>query len=65
MTYFSDQERGERPRDIEEIDEIAWAAIRSLIGTKIDDGSFGMNFPEKCTDSGAAVIGRTSHDFGM
>jgi hypothetical protein len=32
MSYFSDRERGERPRDRDEIDETVWAGIQALIG---------------------------------
>ena len=51
MTYFSERENGERPRDNEDIDEGAWGGIQALIFSRIEDGSFGAYYPENCADS--------------
>ena len=50
MRYFSDNDVGEIPRTQEEIDEVAWGGLRALIQTKINDGSFGMDYPTVCPD---------------
>ena len=50
MTYFSEREEGERPRDREEIREGAWGGIRALIRARIEDGSFGASYPVTCED---------------
>ena len=52
MSYFSETVRGERPRDREKIDEAVWAAIPALLKARIEDGSFGASYPEKCQDGG-------------
>lgn len=62
MTYFSERERGERPREFEEISEAAWGGIRALIRGRIEDGSFGANFPETCSD-GAGTVGTDETSF--
>jgi hypothetical protein len=49
-TYFTDREYGTRPPTIDVIDEHLWAGLYSLIQTRIGDGSFGLRFPEQCTD---------------
>ena len=58
MMYFSETEEGERPRDQEEIYEVAWGGIRALIHARINDGSFGANYPAMCEDG----HGRTGCD---
>lgn len=62
MSYFSDREQGERPRDRDEIDEAVWGGIQALIGTRIDDGSFGATFPAMCSD-GRGPIGTDETSF--
>lgn len=49
-TYFTDREYGMRPPTIDVIDERVWAAIYSLVQTRIGDGSFGLRFPAQCPD---------------
>ncbi|GEO41175.1 hypothetical protein SAE02_53230 [Skermanella aerolata] len=49
-TYFADREYGTRPPTIDVIDGRLWAGLYSLIQTRIGDGSFGLRFPEQCTD---------------
>ena len=43
--YFSDRERGPRPRTAEDISATVWTALRHLIDSRIEDGSFGYKFP--------------------
>ena len=54
--YFSDRERGPRPRTAEDISATVWVALRHLIEGRIEDGSFGYKFPEACPD-GAGPCG--------
>jgi hypothetical protein len=48
--YFSDKEHPPKPCVIEEINEQVWRAIEAEIGSRIDNGSFGMSFPKACPD---------------
>ncbi|WP_426127987.1 hypothetical protein [Pararhizobium sp. PWRC1-1] len=48
--YFTDREYGARPPMIDVIDERLWAGLYSLIETRTGDGSFGLRFPEQCSD---------------
>lgn len=48
--YFTDREYGMPPPRIDVIDERVWAAIYSLVQTRIGDGSFGLRFPAQCPD---------------
>jgi hypothetical protein len=50
MPYYSDRERGPKPRTSEEITPTIWKAIWGLIRTRIDNGAFGIDFPEQCSD---------------
>lgn len=61
--YFSEIEEGERPRDQEEICERAWRGIRARIRARINDGSFGANFPAMCEESSGVKIGCDENDF--
>ena len=62
MTYFSERENGERPRDNEDIDEGAWGGIQALIFSRIEDGSFGASYPATCED-GHGPIGSDEDTF--
>lgn len=62
MRYFSDNEDGEPPRTQEEIDNVTWGGLRALILSKINDGSFGMDYPSMCPD-GLAPIGTDRNGF--
>ena len=64
MTYFSDRELGERPRDEEEIGERPWGGLRVLMEGKVNDGSFGIDYPENCPD-GRGPTGTNRSDFGV
>lgn len=58
MTYFSDRELGERPRDGDEIGERTWGGLQALIKSKIDNGWFGAAYPAKtCPDDDQVVTG--------
>lgn len=50
MKYFSDSERGEKPRENKEINKRVWGGIRAKIAARVADGSFGKSFPENCPD---------------
>lgn len=50
VTYFSERETGEVPRTAKEVTNAAWRGIASLIQTRIEDGSFGAQYPETCPD---------------
>ena len=50
MTYFSDRELGERPRTAEEIGESVWKGLSALIGSRVEDGSLGVDYPLTCPD---------------
>ena len=52
MTYFSEREEGEIPRENEEIDDNAWGGIQALMQARINDGSFGAKYPTTCPDGG-------------
>jgi hypothetical protein len=60
--YFSDREQGPRPRTIEQISATVWTALRYLIESRIEDGSFGYKFPEVCPD-GAGPCGCDGRKF--
>jgi hypothetical protein len=62
MTYFSEREQGERPRNHEAISEGVWGGIRALIRARIEDGSFGASYPESCPD-GAGPVGTDEDAF--
>ena len=52
MTYFSEREEGERPRDQADIPQNAWGGIRALVRARIVDGSLGASYSETCPDGG-------------
>jgi len=56
MSYFSEREQGERPRESEDIGEGAWGGIQALTRSRVEDGSFGAFYPETC-DDGADPVG--------
>lgn len=56
MSYFSEREQGERPRESDHIGEGAWGGILALLRSRVEDGSFGATYPETC-DDGAGPIG--------
>ena len=56
MTYFSEREKGKLPRDKEEIDNRVWKGIEVLVDGRINNGSFGTNYPTLCQD-GEGITG--------
>lgn len=48
--YFSERERGPRPRVQEEITKTAWSGIVALIWARNADGSLGYLYPAQCPD---------------
>ena len=53
MTYFSDREFGPQEPVNEEIKQIVWQGILSLIQTRVSDGSLAYGFPSHCPDGNA------------
>lgn len=49
-TYFSDRERGPRPRTGEQIQAPAWGGIVVLLESLISNGAFGVDFTAECPD---------------
>lgn len=62
MTYFSEREEGERPREDQEIGEPAWGGIHALVHARVADGSFGASYSETCED-GAGPVGTDESAF--
>lgn len=62
MTYFSDRERGPLPRVNETIPQTAYAGIVIIIDHHIDNGAFGIDFPEDCPDD-EGTIGTNTNAF--
>ena len=60
--YFSDREKGPRPRTVEEIGQPIWGGIIALIRKRWNDGSFGYGFPLPCSDD-RGVYGCNANDF--
>ncbi len=54
--YFSDRQRGPRPRTNETIDAAVWGGIYAIVSALLSNGSFGHTFPETCPD-GYGIIG--------
>jgi hypothetical protein len=54
MSFFSERERGERPRDVEAPPVSVWSGIRAEIRARVNDGSFGASYPKSCDDGGGA-----------
>ena len=50
MTYFSDRELGEQPRIHDEIEGDLWTALEFIITKRIEDDSFGVDYPSACPD---------------
>ena len=51
--YFSNSERGAKPRTKEDIPDELWGGIVGIIGSEISKQSFAIDFPEECYDGGA------------
>lgn len=62
--YFSEKELGPKPRVNENIDEVIWGGLVSIITLRIVDGSFGCRFPEECPD-GNKIYGFDKNAFSL
>ena len=62
--YFSDLERGAKPRTKEEIPDELWGGIVGLIGSELSKQSFAIDFPEECPDRGA-VFDTDQHQLSL
>lgn len=62
--YFSDRERGPRPRTKLEIEALPWGGLIALIGSYVSSGGFGIDFPESYPD-GRGPTGTDTHAFGL
>ncbi len=60
MGYFTDRQLGPRPRTATEIDETVRRGIVTLIRTRATDGSFGLEYPEECSE-GRGTTGTDVH----
>lgn len=56
MEYFSDKQRGPRPRTEEQLTPAAWGGIVALLQSLVSTGAFGHQYPEMCPD-GAGPYG--------
>ncbi len=64
MDYFSDKERGSKPRTAENITLAAWGGIVALVNELIRTGAFGNKYPDACQD-GAGIIGTDERLFSL
>lgn len=64
-SYFSDREFGARAREAQEIAPAAWRGIVGAIETRIDAGAFGLDFPERCNDGSAWIVGTDRTTFSQ
>lgn len=62
VDYYSDRERGPRPRVAEQLSPGLWGGVVAAINSRIGLGEFGRSYPEKCPD-GSAVCGVSKSDF--
>ncbi len=62
--YFSDRERGSRPRVNEHISVEAWGGIVAVVSALIANGAFGSEFPEECPD-GLGTSGTDQHKMSL
>lgn len=62
--YFSDREKGPKPRIKEEIIESTWGGIIAIINSRIADCSFGYRYPDACPD-GRGPCGCDEHTFSL
>jgi len=53
--YFSEREKGPRPRTEEVISPVVWGGIVGLVQSLITTGAFGAKYPELCPDGQGPV----------
>lgn len=61
--YFSERALGPHLRVEEEIPVTAWDGIRLLISSRVEDRSFGSEYPEYCPDGDGGIIGVDKSSF--
>lgn len=59
MAFFTERERGAKPRTVEDVTTPVWNGIVATVRTCIDNGSFGVSYPDQCPDNNS-VIGTNS-----
>jgi len=64
MEYFSDKEKGPKPRATETISPIAWGGIVAIVQSLVSTGAFGEHFPEMCSD-GPVPVGTDERSFAL
>jgi hypothetical protein len=64
MEYFSDKEKGPKPRAMETISSSAWGGIVAIVQSLVSTGGFGEQFPEVCPD-GAGPVGTDERAFAL
>lgn len=62
--YFSDRERGPRPRTNLKVETPAWGGLVALVDSYVSNGGFGIDFPEACPE-GRGPTGTDTHAFGL
>lgn len=62
LDYFSDREQKPSPPTTTALTEPAWKGIAAAINHRIEDGSFGASYPERCQD-GTVPIGTAVRAF--
>ena len=61
--YFSEREGVENPLESEVIEAPAWLGISAEIAARVNDGSFGESYPDRCPD-GTVTCGTDEDRFG-
>ena len=62
--YFSDRERGPRPRTMPEVTPAAWGGIVALVQGRISNGALGVDYPDECPD-GRGTTGTDARALGL
>ena len=55
MAYYSDRQRGPKPRTEEGISEKLWKGIASVLDRFVAENYLSKAFPDKCDDNGRTV----------
>jgi hypothetical protein len=62
--YFSERERGPRPRINENVEYPAWGGIIAIVKSMMSKGYFGIDFPKECPD-GKGPVGSDERVVGL
>ena len=66
LSYFSDRELGPRPRTEQVVTPKAWSGVVGITQSLINDGAFGLDFPEHCSECGQArTVGTNERVFSL